>query len=242
MGTRGGGVARFDGQEFETFTTKDSLAGNYINAITSGGNMVWVATNSGVSFYKNKKWSSVLKGKVVQDIELINGTLWLIAEGELFTTNKTLDKLYKYLSIKGSLKKLEKGFKNQVWVCSQTKVYHIMPDSVASYRLDKSIECIEYQHPNELWVATHGQGLYQLNGQEWIEFGHLMEIEDEIIYNVFKDGSVLWINTLTKGVFQFNTSDSSFVNFREVNGLSNNHTRVTQKDSWGNIWIVVKLL
>jgi ligand-binding sensor domain-containing protein len=86
-------------------------------------------------------------------------------------------------------------------------------------------------------VATHGQGLYQLNGQLWIEFGDLMEIEDEIIYNVFKDGSVLWINTLTKGVFQFNTSDSSFVNFREVNGLSNNHTRVTQKDSWGNIWI-----
>ncbi len=35
VGTNGGGVARFDGQDFEVFTTADGLPGNFVEAITT---------------------------------------------------------------------------------------------------------------------------------------------------------------------------------------------------------------
>ena len=50
-GTQGGGVARFDGKEFEVFTVADGLPDNFVNAIATDdfGNVV-VGTNRGVVY------------------------------------------------------------------------------------------------------------------------------------------------------------------------------------------------
>jgi len=46
----GGGLSRYDGQEFHNFTTKDGLVDNWINAIYSDAEgVIWLGTENGVS-------------------------------------------------------------------------------------------------------------------------------------------------------------------------------------------------
>ena len=48
MGTRGGGLSRFDGKSFETYTTREGLVNNYLLAVDEGPNgNIWVGTDNG---------------------------------------------------------------------------------------------------------------------------------------------------------------------------------------------------
>jgi len=49
-GTWGGGLSRFDGKDWKTFTVKDGLPGNHVFALAAGGNgVIWVGTSRGLA-------------------------------------------------------------------------------------------------------------------------------------------------------------------------------------------------
>ena len=238
MGTRGGGVARFEGLEFQTYTVKDSLAGNYINAIQSLGSEIWVGTNSGLSYFDRGKWHSpkIFKGKVIQDIAFSDNTLWVVANGRVYQSiNISLTEFEIVKDLPKRVKSLKMD-KENVWLATNLSVYHLT-DTLSRSILGKPIECFEVGSDGSVWVATHGEGFFNYQNESWVEYGHLLDIEKEIIYDLHREGNNLWISTLTKGIFKYTMQDSSFVNFKEENGLANNHCRTSLKDSWGNMWI-----
>ena len=49
LGTRGGGLARFDGENFTTFNDRDGLASNYINALAFANDSLFIGTQQGFS-------------------------------------------------------------------------------------------------------------------------------------------------------------------------------------------------
>ena len=56
FGTRGGGLSRFDGQNFESFTDRQGLVNNYIYSLKEDRNhILWIGTNDGLSSYNGKK-------------------------------------------------------------------------------------------------------------------------------------------------------------------------------------------
>lgn len=59
MGTLGGGLTRFDGQTFKTFTIEDGLPNNFIrDLLVLGPDKIWVATQKGVSFYDGRNFTT----------------------------------------------------------------------------------------------------------------------------------------------------------------------------------------
>ena len=60
MGTRGGGISRFDGQKFKTFSTQHNLINNYISALyeDKSGN-IWIGTNDGISIYNGISFENI---------------------------------------------------------------------------------------------------------------------------------------------------------------------------------------
>lgn len=84
IGTDGGGVARFDGQKFETLTKTDGLSGNIIRSLfeDSRGN-IWIGTDNGLTFYNGFGFIKIgkkegLKGaSVMKIIEGSNGIIWI---------------------------------------------------------------------------------------------------------------------------------------------------------------------
>lgn len=56
-GTWGGGVSRFDGKRWVSYSTKEGLAGNIVYSIAQDRNGVfWFGTDNGVSRYDGKTW------------------------------------------------------------------------------------------------------------------------------------------------------------------------------------------
>jgi ligand-binding sensor domain-containing protein len=50
FGTWGGGLSRFDGKHWVTFTTKEGLAGNVVNSLAfDRRGVLWIGTDAGVS-------------------------------------------------------------------------------------------------------------------------------------------------------------------------------------------------
>jgi ligand-binding sensor domain-containing protein/serine phosphatase RsbU (regulator of sigma subunit) len=84
IGTDGGGVARFDGQKFETLTKNDGLSGNIIRSLfeDSKGN-IWIGTENGLTFYDGFKFAPIgkkegLKGtSIMKILEGSNGIIWI---------------------------------------------------------------------------------------------------------------------------------------------------------------------
>jgi len=59
-GSWGGGVSRWDGRKWSTFSSKDGLAGNIVYSIAQGKDgVLWFGTDKGVSRYDGKTWKNL---------------------------------------------------------------------------------------------------------------------------------------------------------------------------------------
>ena len=84
MGTDGGGLSRFDGVKFDTFTKADGLSDNVVRSLfeDSRGN-IWIGTANGLTLYDGNDFSTIsekqgLKGStVLRIIEGKNGIIWI---------------------------------------------------------------------------------------------------------------------------------------------------------------------
>src|ERR1700741_906994 len=83
MGTRGGGITRYDGNSFKTFSVKDGLINNYVFCIKEDKkHNLWIGTNNGLSLYNGigfKNFSPATDSMVwVQSIVTDeSGLMWL---------------------------------------------------------------------------------------------------------------------------------------------------------------------
>jgi signal transduction histidine kinase len=60
VGTMGGGLSRFDGKEFETFTTNEGLVNNFVrDLVIDSTNRIWIATNKGISMFDGKAFHNI---------------------------------------------------------------------------------------------------------------------------------------------------------------------------------------
>ena len=68
FGTWGSGLSHFDGKKWQTYTTKDGLAGNFIFALAlDKKGVLWAGTNAGVSRFDGKVWKSYTRQDGLMD-------------------------------------------------------------------------------------------------------------------------------------------------------------------------------
>ena len=87
-GTWGGGVARFDGNTWTNFTTKDGLGGDVVYSVAREPNgVMWFGTNGGLTRYDGKTWTTLHKQDGLLDenvyciAALANGDVWAGTRG-----------------------------------------------------------------------------------------------------------------------------------------------------------------
>jgi ligand-binding sensor domain-containing protein len=91
VGTLGGGLSRFDGKRWVSYTTKDGLSGDvvYALALDERRNVLWIGTNEGVSRYDFKTFTSFRKddglfaGAVYAAAVDLNGDKWFGSYGQV---------------------------------------------------------------------------------------------------------------------------------------------------------------
>ncbi len=78
FGTNGGGVSRFDGKEWQTYTQQDGLAGNEVISIFQDKEgIMWFGTSGGVSRFDGKRWQTY-----TQEDGLAHNNVWDILQDE----------------------------------------------------------------------------------------------------------------------------------------------------------------
>jgi ligand-binding sensor domain-containing protein len=82
-GTWGGGVSRFDGEQWHNLTTRDGLAGDIVyNVLQDSNGIFWFGTNGGVSRYDGKNWQTIGLADGLPDsnvytlVESPSGDIW----------------------------------------------------------------------------------------------------------------------------------------------------------------------
>lgn len=86
-GSWGGGVSRWDGQKWSSFSTKNGLAGNIVYSIVQDKDgILWFGTDKGVSRYDGKDWKTIAVADGLLDNNVY--ALAVTASGEIWAGTK----------------------------------------------------------------------------------------------------------------------------------------------------------
>jgi streptogramin lyase len=257
FGTNGGGVSKYDGSHWTTYTTANGLASNTIHSILiDGSGNYWFGTNAGVSKFNGNNWTTytTTDGLANNDVYGIqtdaSGNLWFGTMGggvskfdgsTTWTTFTTADSLVNnnvrtvrkdaqgnmWFGTTGGVSKYN-GTKNKKWT-TYTTVEGLANNDVRHIQTDGS---------GNLWFATYGGGVSKFNGTStWTTFnvtntsnGLASDLVNKIVLDPQNNK---WIGT-QGGVSKFD--GSTWTPFTTANGLVNNSVSPIVIDSKGNKW------
>ncbi len=249
MGTQGGGLSRFDGTEFKSFTLQDGLANNYIEALFVDSATLWIGTRNGLTIYDGLKFKSYFPEN---DQQLAVTSFYQTEEGEmLIGTSKGVYVFDGKSFIKTEeLKRLRSAYitgflkdKNgTLWVTSKIGILRVSPNETQFYNQNQSLNneevtsCTKDENGN-IWFGTFG-GVAVWDGDSFQNIDRSDGLSSDYILKVFTDNKgKIWIGTQDAGISIWNPRDSTFSYLNDTTGLSNNHVRSILQDSWGDIWI-----
>ncbi|MCF8276240.1 MAG: hypothetical protein K9J17_05840 [Flavobacteriales bacterium] len=212
VGTEGGGLVRFDGREFVTFTNGNGLSGNTVRSLFEDENgMLWIGTDGdGLCRYDGQNFKTFTQENglsndyvrcITQDGK---GDIWIGTYG-------------------GGLNRL-----------------HFDKDSltVAVFDTDGPLKsnnvrsCLKTEK-NELWFGTDA-GLYQLKDEKWTLFDDSSGLPGNRILALYQDQSNnLWIGTENGAAKK---TANGFLNYTEKDGLISDRIRGISQDDLGNMW------
>jgi ligand-binding sensor domain-containing protein len=256
MGTRGGGISRFDGINFRTYTVNDGLINNYVFCIKEDRKKnLWIGTNSGLSSYNgitftNYQPASDSTQVWVQDIDFDNkGRKWLASNtGILF-----LDEHNSFVNVSDLLKQ-KRTVVNSVLVDKQGNIWYGNGEglykitetnngfSLSSYGktqgfMTNSITSLKEDSKGNIWIGTYGDGVYKYDGKTFSRIDFQLELYRQTVLDIYFDNhDNVWLATLSNGIAQYNTVAKTFSWLTENEGLSNNHVQSITQDKSGNYW------
>ncbi len=253
MGTRGGGVSRFDGERFETFTVEDGLRSNYIWSLAADTNgVVWIGTEAGLCRFVDGAIDSLsIVGNTLPitslsfDENLILGT----SEG-MFLLALDLNRLvpFKFPGESPDLimaqAKLDlRPYRGQeYWFAGDQGILR----KVSSYehkrfRAELSsplVRALAVDSNQGVWIGTYGGGVNYYDGDSIRDMNELLQLTDARVHDIHitADGEV-WFATQQRGICRYQPRDSLVEFITSQHGLANNHVRCIIEDRWGNTWI-----
>jgi ligand-binding sensor domain-containing protein len=205
------GVVKFDGVNAQTFTTKDGLNDNAIQAVVKDehSNNIWVGTSKGLNKISEDGRVTSLHVSEVQNGNKV-GKLFVDEEGNLWLG--TQNGLYRFRDPSFSTFSEKDGLKNPF-------IFPIFRDG-----------------KKNLWVGTYEEGFYRYNGREFKNFSE----KDGLIGTKMnagaedRDGNI-WMGT-NKGVSVYD--GVRFKNFHgKKDGLFSDQVTAIIQDRKGRVWL-----
>lgn len=239
FGTQGGGLCRFDGKTFETFTTADGLNSNFILQLHQGtNNQIWIGTNQGLCRYDGRRFTSIggINDAVTAIFSQPNGKILAGTAHGIFQLpndslsalpwpqHPVLDKLHIH-SIAQKDGQIWVGTSNGLWQLTPTP-QKVLPDYPIH---DLVIES------DTLWIAVYGRGIYR-----YTDTLQLTKIGAPILrpMSLFKiqDGS-LFIGTQDNGLIRYHPSSNTLERIDKQEAQQLNDIRDLLIDQAGRLWV-----
>lgn len=251
MGTRGGGLSRFDGSDFVSYTVNDGLVNNFVLSLFEDReHNLWIGTDNGVSrfdgrefenhlFRENERLSVV--GSITQDNA---GRMWFGTNNGLYTF---FEGEFTHYSAEhdfnpGNISSLFYDDQQQIWVAHDLGLTLINADGIRTFSVAdgltiEEVRCITQAKDGQYWVGTFGGGLHRFDGKRFTRVGRDLGKDYTAVLSVYQDqNGLIWAATPSGGAFSFDPKSGQIKTITEAEGLTNNNVHCLLEDSWNNLW------
>jgi ligand-binding sensor domain-containing protein len=241
LGTQGGGLASFDGANFTVWNEADGLASNYIQALHSQNDTLFIGSKRGLSI-KIKERILNIKGPQIQQFYSKAKVLYVATEKGVYRFSKAagLEKISINPEIDNS------GI-NEIyfdgafyWLATNNglwKLTELSGDASEISKLETNNFTSILHHANVVFAATFNDGIRAIdikNQDKTILIREPQRINSMSIQNQDQ----LWVVTDNRGITVINTESYDEIKSIDTrNGLSVPHVRKVIKDKDSNIWI-----
>jgi signal transduction histidine kinase/ligand-binding sensor domain-containing protein/DNA-binding response OmpR family regulator len=207
FGTYSGGVSRFDGKEFVTFTTEDGLPHNRVRAIHADSNgFIWFGTGDGLARFNGQEFVTFttkdgLAHNQIRDIRSgSNGVMWVATwggvsryDGKDFTTFTTKDGL-----VNDNLNAIFVGLDGSVWFATGRGVSRFDGKAFVSVVTEQEVYALHRAHDGRMWMGTEWEGIFIADEREVIHFTSKGKLKDKRLNYYGVDGKEI-LHFRTKG-------------------------------------------
>jgi sensor histidine kinase YesM len=239
-----GGLGRFNGKDFVTYSTKDGLLNNRISFLKVIDEAIWVGHEGGISrIFKNKiqKWAFPSNGKSSKVVQILKfkGQLVIATNGFgllKFSNNKiikipTLNKKFENIvNIQTHVNEMLIGYDEGVLKTKNLKEF-------STIRAIQNFFLTDIQITNdELILATYFNGSLSYNLKTFkLSKSNLPTVIEDVKSLFIDSKKSIWYST-NLGLYKKNHKNELTV-YNDVNGFPSLKTTTCFEDKNGNIWV-----
>lgn len=243
-----GGISKFDGINFQNYSTKNGLFDNQIHAIYEDNNSkIWVGTQEGIHelvndsfhFYPLKSIESTAINAI--SIEQLNDSTLLVGTAnDVLLFFNTKSKKYQVKSYKQLYVRAITQFNNSIYLGTRNGIYEFnSKDSSLTIFGDSSYNVSGFSsYKNTLFISTYGNGVIRYQNNNFREYSgnSLVNFPSNFIRSVAAvNENEVWCAS-SKGAFKV-AYGSTQILLNESNGLNRNNIRYIFRDQQDNTWI-----
>ncbi len=241
LGTRGGGLCRFNGETFIIKNENDGLLSNYIHSLAAINDTLFIGTRRGLSI-KIKDTFQNIEGPQINRIFSLNDRTYLATNVGIYTytSSSGLQKINLDTKINTSIV-YDIVFDGRLyWIATNKglwKLNSITEDASIMVRHSPYIFTAALYHEHKVYAAALDRGVLVLNtnaksyGNQWIK-------EIKKVNSITVHENELWFATHNEGiVIMHGKKHRQQRKINQKNGLSITNIKKTIKDRQSNIWI-----
>ena len=249
VGTRGG-LSRWDGTTFTTYTTEDGLPHNAVpSLLEDASGQLWVGTRGGLGRWDGTTFTTYTTedglphNYVYSLLEDASGQLWVGTMGGLsrwdgttFTTYTAEDGLphnYVYSLLEDA--------SGQLWVGTMGGLSRWDGSTFTTYTAEdglphNAVPSLLEDASGQLWVGTGG-GLSRWDGTTFTTYTTEDGLPHNYVYSLLEDASgQLWVGTVYGGGLS-RWDGSTFTAYTAEDGLPHNYVYSLLEDASGQLWV-----
>jgi ligand-binding sensor domain-containing protein/serine phosphatase RsbU (regulator of sigma subunit) len=255
--TYGGGLSRFDGKQFVTYSEKEGLPNNIIRPMIedSKGNL-WLGTmGAGVCKFDGEKFSTLkdssvkINEKIYSVIESKSGTIWFGADNGLYSYD---GKHVKHFTEADGIPEVPvmsvfEDSKGMIWITPWENGLYLYDGkkfqkfTVKDGLTYHTLMCVNEDTEGVLWVSSF-KGVTKITREADTKFNlsafSSPLLDSSLIYMVQDNGEGnLWFATTDKGLVKYNKQTQTYSKINSKNGLPGDVILSIIKDRENNLWV-----
>ena len=246
FGTKGGGLSRFDGQDFFNLSTRDGMVSNYITTISEDDSgVLWIGTLKGLSKVVHQQVCAIESScPAVHAIEPLNDSILILG---------TTKGLFHYNTMRDSLWKVDTQIAlndvviNKIMQVDSTWLYAtgqglfgeshgIYTDiSICPPGVSCDVKSIAVDDQGKMWFPVFGYGVVVMDEDRAYDTTYQEEAM-RYAQTILIDGGV-WIGSQDQGLLRLDSESSSWYRIDQEQGLPHHNVTMIYQDTWGNVWV-----
>ncbi|MBC5995526.1 histidine kinase [Romboutsia ilealis] len=270
------GLNKYNGYSFKKYEhdiyNKNTISSNYIvDIIEDQDGYIWVSTTNGlnkinpkddtiINYFTTSKDKSLSNNRICEILVRKNNDILVTTSDGLNLYNKDTDSFERILGNKNDLPSqyihsIEEDYYENIWLGTQsglvkldknlTKIQEFTNKTVESIS-DNPIYRVYSDGPDNIWVATLGSGLININSKTndiktYKNNNSKKSLPNDVVRDILRDSNGnLWIVT-QGGICKYNESDDNFTTYK--NKIYNQNSLIDDKayciieDKSGLMWV-----